>query len=1090
MRDPLQATLDRLGLGEFYDVLAANDVDANAIDELTEADLRELGLTLGQRKRFLRARAAPSGLAPPGRRPGAAHGPAPVGERRQLTSMFCDLVASTPLSLRLDPEDFSEVIRVFQDTCAGVITRGSGYVARYQGDGVLAYFGYPLAREDDAQSAARAALDIVAKVGQLRTPDGDPLSVRVGIATGLVVVVGEFSASGIALEQSIVGETLNLAARLEGVAGPGEIVISEATQRLCGGMFAYEERGDIILKGFPEPVTIYRLLGEGSAQSRFDARTISGLNPFVGRERELDALLARWSAARGGCGQIVHVSGEPGIGKSRLALALAERLAREPAGIVKWNCAAHLTNRALHPIVRDIETRSGLSRSLSAEARRAAIGGLVAASPTLFSEDAGYLNDLLGIETEARSELDAAARARRIYGVLARWLAGMARDKPVLILVEDAHWADAATLDFLTMLVDRIARLSALLLITHRPEFTPPWAPAKNTATIALEPLDAAEGALLLAEVVRDQILPASVVQTILRKAGGVPLFVEELARTVLDAVPGLRNSPDSYEALTIPATLQDSLMARLDQLGEAKELAQIGSVIGREFTAAMLRAVAPDHPDTEGGLRRLCESGLAREHRENGAIGITFHHALIQDAAYESLLKKRRRDLHRAVAEAMLAQDPAFAGAEPEVIARHCSKGGLTEPAVSHWLAAGLHALDRAANAPAVTYLRSALEHLSLLSGDPDRAKTELQIQMALAPATSAIYGWAARDVETACRRAIELATAVGDGEALCGATWGLWTNYFIRGEMEPAIHSARSVGAMAAQTGSTFLALAAAHALTYSHYSRGEYREALAAAQAGMARYDRESDLQALRTFQLSPGLALPTLLANVHWFLGDDAEADAALARAHSMAESLQHPPALVHCLCVSSYFLIFARRWERLRPIADRAVRISVEEGFPFWEHMARVMQAFVQAEEGDREGAIRRVIENMAGFKATGASIVMSQFEPRLAELLINSGDAAQAAHRLSETIADAERRAERTYLPELYRVRAIARSTLGDVENAVQDAGTAVAIAVGQSAAPLIRSAEATLRSLLATRGVGVDERIRKPIRTGRARHE
>jgi class 3 adenylate cyclase/tetratricopeptide (TPR) repeat protein len=1090
MTDPLRATLDGLGLGDFYDLLAANDVDTVAIDELTEADLRELGLTLGQRKRFLRARAAPSGLAPPGQRPGAARGLPPAGERRQLTSMFCDLVASTPLSLRLDPEDFSEVIRIFQDACAGVITRGSGYVARYQGDGVLAYFGYPRAREDEAQSAARAALDIVAKIGQLRTPDGEPLSVRVGIATGLVVVVGEPSASGIGLEQSIVGETLNLAARLQGVAGPGEIVISEATRRLCGAMFEYEQRGDIDLKGFPEPVTIYRLLGEGSAQSRFDARTISGLNPFVGREQELDVLLARWSAARAGCGQIVHVSGEPGIGKSRLALALVEHVGGGSAGIVKWNCAAHLANRALHPIVRDIETRAGFSRGVSVEARRARIDALVSGSPTLFADDAGFLNDLLGIETVTRLELDAAARARRIYSVLARWLAGMARDMPVLILVEDAHWADAATLDFLTMFIDRIARLPALLLVTHRPEFTPPWTHAKHAATIALEPLDATAGALLLSAVVRDHVLPPSVLHTILRKAGGVPLFVEELARTVLDAVPGLRRSAESFEALTIPATLQDSLMARLDQLGDAKELAQIGSVIGREFTPAMLQAVAPDHPDIEGGLRRLCESGLAREHRENDAVGITFHHALIQDAAYESLLKKRRRDLHRAVAEAMLAQDPAFAGAEPEVIARHCSRGGLAEPAVSHWLAAGLHALDRAANAPAVTYLRSALEQFSLLSGDSERAKTELQIQIALAPATSAIYGWATRDVETACRRAIELATAVEDGEALCSATWGLWTNYFIRGEMQPALDSARSVAAMATQTGSTILALAAAHALTYSHYSRGEYREALAAAQAGIARYDRESDLRALRTFQLSPSLALPTLLANVHWFLGDDTEADATLARAHGMAEALQHPPALVHCLCVSSYFLLFTRQWERLAPIADRAVRISAEEGFRFWEPLARIVQAFVQAEEGDRDGAIRRVIENMEQFKATGASIVMSQFEPRLAELLIDSGDPALAARRLSDSIVDAERRVERTYLPELYRVRAVARSALDDVENAIQDAGTALAVAVAQSAAPLVRSAEATLRALLATRVDNVDERIREAIRAGRAKHD
>ena len=475
MTDPLRTVLDRLGLGDFYEVLAANDVDSSAIDELTEVDLRELGLTLGQRKRFLRARATPCGLPPHGQRASLADGRAPVRERRQLTSMFCDLVGSTPMSLRLDPEDFSEIIRVFHDICAGIITRGSGYVARYQGDGVLACFGYPRAREDDAQSAARAALEIVANISELSTPDGEPLSVRVGIATGLAVVVGEFSASRIAVEQSIVGETLNLAAGLESVADPGEIIISEATRRLCGGMFEYEQRGEILLDGSPEPVTIYRLLGEGSAESRFDARTISGLNPFVGREQELDLLFARWTAARGGCGQIVHVCGEPGIGKSRLALALVERLSCEPAAIVKWNCAAHLANRALHPIVRDIEIRAGISRSLSAQARRAGIDALVAASPTLFSEDAVSLYDLLGIETETHSQLDAASRARRMYGILARWLVGMARDMPVLILVEDAHWADTATLDFLTMLIDRIARLKALLLLTHRPEFKPPW---------------------------------------------------------------------------------------------------------------------------------------------------------------------------------------------------------------------------------------------------------------------------------------------------------------------------------------------------------------------------------------------------------------------------------------------------------------------------------------------------------------------------------------------------------------------------------------------------------------------------------------
>ncbi len=1071
MRNPLQAALDRLGLGDFYDVLAANDVGATALDELTEADLRELGLTLGQRKRFLRARAEQNGLAPPGQRAGAERGVATaVGERRQLTSMFCDLVASTPLSLRLDPEDYSEVIRVFQDTCAGVITRGSGYVARYQGDGVLAYFGYPRAREDDAQSAARAALNIVEKMGQLRTPDGEPLSVRVGVATGLVVVVGEYSASGIALEQSIVGETLNLAARLQSAAGPGEIIISEATRRLCGGMFEYEERGDIVLKGFPEPVTIYRLLGEGSAQSRFDARTVSGLNPFVGREQELGALLARWRMARDGNGQIMQVSGEPGIGKSRLALALVEHVCREHATIVKWNCAAHLANRALHPIVRDIESRAGFSPRHSAESRRAAIDGLVAASPTLFSHDAPFLHDLLGTETQTRPELGAAGRARRIYGVLARWLAGMAHDTPVLILIEDAHWADAATLDFLETLIDRIARLSALLLVTHRPEFTPPWAQAKHAATIALNPLDAAAGAQLLAAVVRDHVLPPSVVHTILKKAGGIPLFVEELTHAVLNAVPGLKRDPESLGALTIPATLRDSLMARLDQLGAAKELAQIASVIGREFTAAMLRAVAPDHPDIEGGLRRLCESRLAREGRDSDADVITFHHALIQDAAYESLLKKRRRDLHRAVAEAMLAQDPAFAGAEPEVIAHHCSKGGLAEPAVSYWLAAGLHALDRAANLSALTYLRSALEDLEHLPPSTARSKSELAIQMALAPAAMAIQGWAANEVEAACSRAHELAAQLGDPESMFGSAWGLWTHYFLRGEMELALAAAQKVDAMASAAGTPIMLVAADHAVGFTLYFRGDLAAALERAESGAARCDDETDRQIARMFQLSSASTLQAIAAPSLWMMGREAESDTALARSVECAEKLAHAPSIAFSLGFNSWMLLHKREWRRLRAHAVRTVAMSEEEGFRLWLPLGHMFNNLCDAAEGRLEPGLAAAFDDFDRFAATGTGVCQSHVHAPLGEFLIEAGRAEEAAQRLDARIESAIRRNERVYLSELYRVRGLAHRDLGALDQAHDDIATACEIARSQGAVTFLRRAEESQRALSAIR--------------------
>ncbi|HEY3721345.1 MAG TPA: AAA family ATPase, partial [Roseiarcus sp.] len=1067
MTDSLRLALDRLGLGDLYDMLAANDVDASAIDELSEADLRELGLSLGYRKRFLRARAkAQTQLATPRPWGAAGVGTALTGERRQLTSMFCDLVGSTPLSLRLDPEDFSEVIRVFQDTCAGVITRGSGYVARYLGDGALAYFGYPRAREDDAQSAARAALEIVAKIGQLHTPDDELLSVRIGIATGLVVVIGEDSAGGIRPEQSIVGETVNLAARLQGVAGPGEIVISEATRRLCGAMFEYEQRGDIVLKGFPQPITIYRLLGESSAMSRFDARATAGLTPFVGREQELDTLLAHWSATQAGAGQIVHVCGEAGIGKSRLALALVEHLRREPVQIVRWNCASHLANRVLHPIVRELESRAGVSRTLSAEARRAAIEALVAASPTLFSDDAGLLNDLLGIGSDTRADLDPVARARRIYSVLARWLAGMARDTPVLIVLEDAHWADAATLDFVTMFIDRTARLSVLLLVTHRPELSPPWTLAKHAATIALDPLDAAAGSLLLATVVRERVLPPSVTHTILRRAGGVPLFVEELARSVLDAVPDLGRSPDSFAALTIPATLQDSLMARLDQLGEAKELAQIGSIIGREFTAAMLRAISPDYPDIEGGLRSLCSSGLAREHRNNDAVEIIFHHALVQDAAYESLLKKRRRELHRAVAEAMLAQDPAFAGAEPEVIARHCSRGWLAEPAVSHWLAAGRHALDRAANVPALAYLHSALQDLQHLPPSLERSKTELAIQMAFAPAAMAIHGWAAKEVEKACSRAHELAVQLNDSASMFGSAWGLWTNYFLRGEMDLALAAAQSVDAMA--TGTNMLLVAADHAVGFTLYFRGELASALARAKAGAARFDEQNERRIVRMFQFSSTTALHAFEAASLWMMGREAEADSALERSLALPASLGHAPSVAFSLAFTQYTLMYKRDWQGVRRTAMRLLDLSESEGFQMWIPQAQTFLGLCDAIEGRLEEGLAAAIQGFGGYADTGTGLTLIQLVPSLAELLVSAGRPGEAVQRLDAAIESAIRRREAAYLSELYRERGLARQYLGAREQAVADLTAACDLARSQGAATLLRRAEASLSAISA----------------------
>jgi class 3 adenylate cyclase/tetratricopeptide (TPR) repeat protein len=1051
--DKLLSELERLGLVDFHGLLAAQDIEADMLSDLTDDDLREIGLSLGQRNRFRRALAASVPVKAPA---------AQVTERRQLTTLFCDLVGSTRLATLLDPEDLREVIQAYHRTCSEMIRAHGGHIAYSQGDGLMAYFGFPQAGEDDPERSIRAGLDLCQKLGHLKTASPEPLRVRVGIATGIVVVgdADDQSVSG----AIVVGETPNLAARLQQVAEPNEVIIAEATRRLGGAMFDYESRGALDFKGFSDPVPVYRVIGESAAPSRFEAQATAGLNPIVGRDEELKRLRRLWRSALAGEGGFALVGGEPGIGKSRLARAFIEQLRRDKQRVLQWHCAAHLSNRPLHPVVRELEMAAGITRGMPAEARRSALETYVANFPGLGDDDLLWLADLLGLHNPDRPDLDAATRARLVNEVLLRRIDRLATDAPTLILLEDAHWADAATVDLLTALAPRLSQSSLMLLVTHRPEFVPPWPAAQTENTISLGGIDQQAGDRLLNMVAQGRTLPPALARMILDKAGGVPLFVEELAKTVLDSVSDGAMVVQGDGPIAIPATLQDSLMARLDRLGPAKELAQLGSVIGREFNADMLRTIAPDHADIENGLRLLCASGLAFERSGDVSGAIMFHHALIQDTAYEALLKKRRREIHRAIADAMLGGHEAFAGTEPETIARHCSRGGLDEAAMHHWLMAGMHALDRAANAPALTYLNSALEHLEKLPEDEARSEVELKIQMALAPAVMSMRGWADPEVERACRRAHALAVRVGDRNAEMGAAWGLWTNNYLRGDLNAALVAARHVGAIGEADGSSLTALAAAQALSYSYYSRGEVREALQAAEAGLARFDEAADAVALRNFQLSPSTAIFTILSNVYWFLGDPVTAEEMLRRAHARADTLSHPPALAHTLCVSSFHLLFQEDWARLAPVAERALRLAEAEGFAFWAPMAGVYLAF--ARQGDHDAIAETASGFIDGFGGYGYHLTLSQFEGMLGRHLVLGGHADRAEQRLTAAIASADARAERCYMPELLRTRGEARLVLGDAATAAEDFAAARALAIKQGAVPLVARAERSLLDL------------------------
>ena len=489
--------------------------------------------------------------------------------------------------------------------------------------------------------------------------------------------------------------------------------------------------------------------------------------------------------------------------------------------------------------------------------------------------------------------------------------------------------------------------------------------------------------------------------------------------------------------------------MARLDQLGEAKELAQIGSVIGREFSDAMIRAIAPDHLDIDGNLRRLCESGLARETGQEGARVITFHHALVQDAAYESLLKKRRRELHCAVAEAMLAEEPAFAGVEPEVIARQ------------------LHALDRAANLPALEHLRAALVYLQDLPPSLERSKSELAAQMALAPAAMAIYGWAAPEVEQACSRANELAVQLGDSKSMFGSAWGLWTHHFLRGEMDLALAAARSVDAMATAAGSKMLLVPADHAIGFTLYYRGELAPALARAEAGAARFEEEIERKIVRMFQFSSTTALHAFAAASLWMMGREAEADMALERSLALPEKLAHAPSVAFSLAFTQYTLMYKSDWPRVRETATRLLELSESEGFRMWTPLARTFLGLCDSFEGRLEKGLAAAIEGFESYAATGTGLTLIQLLPFLAELLIGAGRPGEAVQWLGAGIESGVRRREGVYMPELYRVRALAHHALGALDAAVADLAEACDLARAQGATTLLRRAEESRRALL-----------------------
>jgi class 3 adenylate cyclase len=741
--------LEKLGMSEYADRFAENKIDVSVLHHLTDQDLKDIGVALGHRRKLLAAIAEFAGAAPAVSKPVLAAEPKTrdSAERRQVTVLFSDLVGSTALSARMDPEDLREVISGYQKCVAGTVTRFGGFVAKYMGDGVLVYFGYPQAHEDDAERAVRAGLELVSAVTALKTHAA--LQTRVGIATGLVVV-GDLIGSGAAQEQAVVGETPNLAARLQGIAEPNAVVIAESTRKLLGKLFDLQDLGAHDLKGIGGPVKAWAVLRPALVESRFEAMHASGLTELVGREEELEILLRRWSKAKTGEGQVVLLSGEAGIGKSRLTAALMESLEGEPHTRLRYFCSPQHTDSALYPVIGQMERAAGLAHGDTAQVKLHKLDALLTLTSTS-KQDAALFAEMLSLPNDGRYpalNMDPQQRRQKTLEALTAQLAALSHQKPVLMIFEDAHWADPTSVEAFSRAVERLRTLGVLLIVTYRPEFEPPWIGRPHVTALILNRLGEGQIAAIIDSLTGNELLSPSVRQDIIERTDGIPLFVEEITKAVLetasesDARQTVASVPSP--AFAVPASLHASLMARLDRLGDAKEVAQIAAAIGREFSHALLSAVASKpQPELASALDRLIAAGLLFRQGVPPHASYLFKHALVQDAAYGTLLRERRRALHARIADTLERRFTEIIETQPELVARHCTEAGHIEKAALLWGKAGQRSLERSAVVEAVGQLRKGLALVANLPDGVTRVQHELDLQISLGKAMIATKGY-----------------------------------------------------------------------------------------------------------------------------------------------------------------------------------------------------------------------------------------------------------------------------------------------------------------------------------------------------------
>jgi class 3 adenylate cyclase/predicted ATPase len=1032
----LRGWLRSLGLEQYEAAFRENAIDETVLHDLTEDHLREIGIPLGARLKLLKAIAALGARAEATRPSADAVSPGPpveAGERRQVTVMFSDLVGSTALAGRMDPEDLREIISAYQKCVAETVRRFDGFVAKYLGDGVLVYFGYPQAHEDDVERAVRAGLELIAAVTGLKT--GASLQTRVGIATGLVVV-GDLIGSGDTQERGIVGETPNLAARLQGVAEPNMVVIAESTRRLVGNLFELQDLGARDLKGIAGPARAWAALRASSVASRFEALHTSGLTDLVGREEELELLLRRWSRAKAGEGQVVLLSGEPGIGKSRLTAVLLEHLTAEPHTRLRYFCSPQHTDSALFPIIGQMQRAAGLAHDDAPGARLDKLDALLARTSTAI-EDATLFAEMLSLPNDGRyPALDLAPQQHRQRTLEAFvWqLEVVTRFTPVLMIFEDAHWTDPTSLELFSRTVDRLRTLRVLLIVTFRPEFDSPWIGRPYVTALTINRLAEREVDAMIDRLVGNKLIPASIRQDIIERTDGIPLFIEEMTKAVLEAdsqraaerTVAAAPSP----ALAVPASLHASLMARLDRLGPAKEVAQIGAAIGREFSHALLAAVGrKPEPDLASALDRLIAAGLLFRQGVPPHATYLFKHALVQDAAYGTLLRERRRALHARIAETLEGQYAEIVESQPELLACHCTEAGLIEKAAGLWGKAGLRSLKRSALVEAVEQLTRALAQIATLPATPALRREQIKLQVALINPLIHVKGYAAPETKAAVERArLLIEQAEGRGEPLedplllFSVLWSFLVASFFTFNGDVMRELAAQFLTLAEKQGAAVPLMVGHRIMGIALTVTGEIAEARAHLDRAIALYELAEHRSLAGRFGTDTRVTVLNYQSLALWLLGYP---EAALADTHHAlkeAREIGQAATLMHALKFASVTHILCGSYATANTLLDELVVLADEKGALFWKAWGMLDNGSLLALTGKAADAVQMITSGITAWRSTGATLWLPLALSYLARAYAELGQFDDARCSIGDAMTAVETTKESWYEAEVHRM--------------------------------------------------------------------